>query len=248
METVVIEPHGKIALLRLDNGVTNAISPLLVDELGEAVRKVQAEFHGMVLAGGSKFFCIGLDLPTLLKLDRAKMGEFWEAFDQVVLDLFSLLLPTAAAMAGHATAGGTILALTADYRFGVSGRRLMGLNEVNIGVPVPFLADLMLRHIISERSATDLVYRGELLAHEHAKEIGLVDEIYAEDELESSALEAVDRMVQRPQPAFGIIKKNRIQAVCRRFESHRRAKKEEMMSCWFLPAVQTLLTQAAEKF
>ena len=96
METVVIEPHGKIALLRLDNGVTNAISPLLVDELGEAVRKVQAEFHGMVLAGGSKFFCIGLDLPTLLKLDRTKMGEFWEAFDQVVLDLFSLLLPTAA--------------------------------------------------------------------------------------------------------------------------------------------------------
>jgi enoyl-CoA hydratase/carnithine racemase len=248
MQTVTIEGRDTVAVLRMNNGATNAISPLLVEELSQALKTVQSGFQGMVITGGSKFFCIGLDLPELLKLDRNGMGEFWDAFDQVVLDLFSLLVPTAAAMAGHATAGGTILALAADYRFGVPGRKLMGLNEINIGVPVPFLADLMLRHILDERRATDIVYRGELMEHAEAKACGLVDEIHPEDEVELSAIECVRRMVGRPQPAFGIIKKNRIQEVCRRFETHRRAKKEEMMSCWFLPAVQELLTQAAAKF
>jgi enoyl-CoA hydratase/carnithine racemase len=248
MQTVIIEGHDNIAVLRLNNGVTNAISPLLVAELSEALRQIRNEFKGMILTGGSKFYCIGLDLPTLLRLDREAMAEFWEKFDQVVLDLYTHPLPSVAAMAGHATAGGAILALTADYRFGTPGRKLIGLNEVNIGVPVPYLADLILRHSLSERSATDIVYRGELMEHTFAKDLGLVDEIHAEDELEAAALEAVSRLADRPQPAFGIIKKNRVQAVCNVFEKYRRAKMTEMLDCWFLPSVQAMLIKAAEKF
>ena len=69
MSKVNLEAHDAIAVLRLNNGVANAISPELVDDLSETIKQIKNGFKGMVLAGGDKFFCIGLDLPTLLQLD-----------------------------------------------------------------------------------------------------------------------------------------------------------------------------------
>ncbi|MFZ0131927.1 MAG: enoyl-CoA hydratase/isomerase family protein [Desulfobacterales bacterium] len=248
MTTVAVEAQGMVALLRLTNGVTNAIGSTLVAELSGALTRVAAEFDGCVLAGGNKFFCIGLDLPELIRFDRKKMSRFWDDFDQVVLDLYCLPVPTAAAIAGHATAGGTILALGTDYRFIAAGRKLMGLNEITIGVPVPHLAALMLVRTVGERAARDLQYRGELIDPDTARNIGLVDEIGAEEKIEALAIEAIGAVADKPRGAFELIKRNRTEAVRREFESRRLEKKEEMLACWFQPSVQKLLGKAAEKF
>ena len=69
MSKVTLEAHDDVAVLRLNNGVTNAITPELVDDLTGKANRIKSEFKGMVLAGGEKFFCIGLDLPALLQLD-----------------------------------------------------------------------------------------------------------------------------------------------------------------------------------
>ena len=116
MPKVSLEAHEDIALLRLNNGVTNAISPELVDDLTDAVKRIKNESKGMVLAGGNKFFCIGLDLPTLLRLDRPDMVEFYRRFNQAVLDLYTLPIPTACAIDGHATAGGFAHGVTSRMR------------------------------------------------------------------------------------------------------------------------------------
>jgi enoyl-CoA hydratase/carnithine racemase len=248
MTAATVEPHGKVALLRLTNRVTNAIGPALLADLSAVLSVIATDFRGCVLAGGTKFFSIGLDLPALVQLNRQEMSRFWDDFDQTVLDLYCLPMPTAAAIAGHATAGGMILALCADYRLISEGRKLMGLNEINIGVPVPFLAALMLRQIVGSRTARDLQYKGDLIHPEVAKSIGLVDDIGPEEKIEALALEAIGTLADKPQNAFGLIKRNRTETVARQFDSRRREKKEEMLACWFQPAVQELLVKAAEKF
>jgi enoyl-CoA hydratase/carnithine racemase len=159
MSKVTLEAHDAVAVLRLNNGVTNAINPELVDDLAGEVNRIKSEFNGMVLAGGEKFFCIGLDLPALLQLDQPDMVEFWVRFDRAVFDLYTLPVPTACAINGHATAGGAIFALSSDFRFVSSGRKFIGFHEVKIGVPVPYLADLMLRQIIGDRCATEMMFR-----------------------------------------------------------------------------------------
>ena len=248
MAAVTVESHGKVALLRLTNHVTNAIGPTLVADISSALSLITTDFRGCVLAGGTKFFSIGLDLPALVHLSRREMSRFWDEFDQAVLDLYRLPLPTAAAIAGHATAGGTILALSTDYRLIAAGRKLMGLNEINIGVPVPFLAALMLRQIVGDRTARDLQYKGDLIHPETAKNVGLVDDIGPEEKIEALALEAVGTLADKPQGAFGLVKRYRTESVVRRFERRRREKKEEMLACWFQPTVQEMLKKAAEKF
>jgi enoyl-CoA hydratase/carnithine racemase len=213
MSKVMIESRDNVAIMRLKNKVTNAISPDFVNDISAALNKIKSEFQGMILAGGDKFFCIGFDLPELLKLDRTGMTQFFYKFNQVAFDLFTLPLPTACAITGHAIAGGNILALACDYRFAASGKKLIGLNEVKLGVPVPYLADLMLRQIVGDRAATDIVYRGEFMASSEAEQIGLVDEVVPQEEVEDRAVEKIAELAALPRAAFTTIKANRVEAI-----------------------------------
>ena len=248
MSIVKIEPHADVAVLRLNNGVTNAISPELVESLAVALQHAKKEFKGLILAGGTKFFSIGFDLPALLQLERSAMTDFYFKFNQTALDLYTVPLPTVCAIAGHAIAGGTILALTADFRCASSGRKLMGLNEVKIGVPVPYLADLMLRQIVGDRAATELDYYGEFLEAEQAQKIGLLDQVCPAEELDRKAIEKAADLASLPPYGFRLIKANRVEEIQARFEEKGNVKMALFLDCWFNPAVQELLKEAARKF
>jgi enoyl-CoA hydratase/carnithine racemase len=248
MGKVKIEEHDNVAVLRLDNKVTNAISPRLVENLSASVTRIKGEYRGMVLAGGTKFFSMGFNLPELLKLDRSGMTEFFYRFNKVVLDILTLPVPTACAISGHAIAGGTILASSCDYRFLASGRRLMGLNEIKLGVPVPYLSDLMLRQIVGDRAATEMVYLGEFIEPEKALSIGLADKLLSQDKVETQALEKITELAAFHENAFAAIKANRVEAIRLAYETNHKVKNEIFLDCWFSPPVQELLTKAAEKF
>ncbi len=248
MSLAEIERFNNVALLRLRNGVTNAIGPDLLGDMSRCIEEVRKHYKGMVLAGGDKFFSMGLDLPLLVTFNRQQMADFWEAFNQIVLQLYTLPLPTACAICGHATAGGAILALTGDFRIAAEGRTLFGFNEVNIGVPVPYLADLIIRQMVGDRIATRMLFYGEFMESEPARDAGIFDEVITKNEVESRAVDKIAQLASMPQPAFGLIKQNRVEAVHSAFLNNYDAKKEAFLICWFQEAVQALLKKAAEKF
>ena len=248
MPKVILEAHEAVAALRLHSGVTNAISPELLDDLSDELKRIKSEFKGMVLAGGEKFFCIGLDLPGLLPLGRSEMVSFYFKFMQVALDLYTLPMPTACALNGHATAGGTIFALCCDFRFASSGRKLMGLNEVKIGVPVPYLADLILRQVVGDRCATEMMFKGEFVEPDEAQKIGLVDAVFSTEDLEEKAVEKIAELAALPPHGLTVIKNNRVEAVRSQYEDMRGTEADLFLDCWFDPAVQELLEEAAKKF
>ena len=248
MPKVILEAHDAVAALRLNNGVINAISPELLDDLSDALKRIKTEFKGMVLAGGEKFFCIGLDLPGLLHLGRSEMVEFYSKFMQVVLDLYTLPMPTACALNGHATAGGAIFALSSDFRFASSGRKFIGLNEVKIGLPVPYLADLILRQVVGDRCATEMLFKGEFMEPDQAHRAGLLDAIYSTEELEEKAVAKIAELAAMPPGGITVIKNNRVEAVRSRYEEMRKSDIDLFLDCWFSPEVQKVLKEAADSF
>jgi enoyl-CoA hydratase/carnithine racemase len=248
MKNVVLEDRGAIAVLRLAHGVTNAIGPAMVADLRAALREVPQRFRGLVLAGGPKFFSIGLDLPVLLKLNSAEMTAFWVEFEDTVLDLYTLTIPTAAAIAGHAPAAGAILALACDFRLIASGKNLIGLNEIKIGLPVPFLADLMLRQAVGDRAATEIEFTGELLMPEKAQSFALVDGQFPEAEVEARAINKISGIIEGPPFGFPITKGHRTREIRNLFLSSRETVNEGFFECWFDHRVQELLRAASEKF
>ncbi len=248
MSIINVEPLGDIAVLRLQNGVTNAIDPDLVTACSQSLKAISQAYRGMVLTGGNKFFSIGLNLPELLKYDRKVLTRFWQDFDEMMIDLFTLPIPTVCAISGHAVAGGTILALACDFRYIASGKRFMGLNEVTIGVPVPYLADMMLRQIIGDGKATEMTYGGAMIDPDQAAVIGLVGEVVEEKNLLEKAVEKITPMAAYSQTAFQFIKQSRVGALVEHYQKTRDERLTSFLECWYQQDVQMLLQKAAEKF
>jgi len=248
MSNITIEERGQVAILRLTNGVINAISPGLVDDFSKGLKQIQKEFKGMVLAGGSKFFSMGLDLPTLLKLDRSAMTVFWKKFDDLIFDLFTIPFPTVCSMEGHAIAGGMIFALCCDFRFATNMPKKLGLNEIKLGLPVPNLPDLVLRQLVGDRAATKILYYGDFMTMPEAKEIQLVDRLFAPEETEEEAVKEAVKLAELPGPALRAMKFNRIEMIRLRHEETVERKNKEFLDCWFSPTAQELLKKASQTF
>lgn len=248
MPKVTVTMQGETAVLRLDNGITNAISSELVDDLVSALDRIRASANGLVLTGNEKFFSIGFNLPELVQLDHKGMRDFFIRFDQLSYDLYTLPMPTACAMTGHAVAGGNVLALTCDFRFAAEGKKLIGLNEATIGLPVPYLPDLILRQVVGDRAATEMIYHGQFLAGSEAAGIGLVDALLPLPEVERQAIAKINTLAALPRGAFVIIKENRTEAVRRSYELYNQAKLAGMLECWFDDSVQQLLKDTAQRF
>ncbi len=248
MSTIVLEAQKDIAIVRLDNGVTNPVSRELVEDLSDTLEKVKSEFSGMVLAGGTKFFSIGLNVPELLELNRQEMTEFWHRFNRICFELFTLPVPTTCTLEGHAPGAGAIFALACDFRFAAAGKKMIGFNEIALGIPVPYLADMMLRQVAGDRVATDMIYRGKLITPEKAKETGLIDMILDSDKLEDKAIKNTAEIATFDSKAFSVIKANRVEEISFKFEKNHKEKHEMFIDCWFSNPVQKLLHKAAEKF
>jgi Delta3-Delta2-enoyl-CoA isomerase len=120
-----IDFQDKVMIVNLNRGVINALNLELVQQLSEAFGKAKndPEVRGLVLSSSNeKFFCIGFDIPGLYELDQEDFSCFYRSFNNMCLELYTLPKPTTAAITGHATADGCILALYCDYRLIAQGK------------------------------------------------------------------------------------------------------------------------------
>ncbi len=166
--------EDSVRILELNHGVTNALNGELLKELEDCLVEIRndPESSALVLTSANgKFFSAGFDLPELYPQEVSGFKEFFHSFNRICLDLYTLPRPTVAALTGHAVAGGFILASCCDYRFMAQGKKLCGLNEIQIGVPVPYIADLILRQLVGDRAATEIMYTGTLVPAENALQI-----------------------------------------------------------------------------
>ena len=177
VETVV---HGHVSELRLARAPVNALNPALCHDLKQALDAALANgARGIVLAGGPKVFSAGLDVPYLLSLgdDQAALLQAWNAFFDAARALIACPVPVVAAIAGHAPAGGCVLALCCDYRVMADGPYRIGLNETQVGLVAPEGIQALLTRVVGPHRSERLLVAGALVDAAEALRIGLVDEL-----------------------------------------------------------------------
>ncbi len=251
MKPATLEINDSIAIVRLQQGVSNAINLALVAELSSLLSHAanDPQIHGLVLtSSNSKFFSIGFDIPALIDLPEQKFRVFYQAFNRLCLDLYSWPKPTLAALPGHAIAGGCILAICCDYRMIMNGRKLMGLNEIKLGVPVPYPADRILREIVGGRHARSIMEEGAFYPPEVALAFGLVDQVFPEEELAGAAIAKVRDLGTPSLRAFALIKRNRVEPVINLLTQVLGEKDKIFLECWYSPEARDRLTEALGKF
>ncbi|KLJ01442.1 enoyl-CoA hydratase/isomerase family protein [Luteimonas sp. FCS-9] len=197
---IEILDHGPIRELRLARPPVNALDPTLCEALRTAVEAAPGDgAAGLVLSGQPRFFSAGLDVPDLLTLDAAALRGAWEGFFDAVRAVAVSPVPVAAAITGHAPAGGCVLALACDYRVMARGAFGIGLNETQVGLVAPIGIQQLMRRTVGQRQAERLLVGGLQVDPDEALRLGLVDALADAEATVADACDWVRSLLALPQ-------------------------------------------------
>lgn len=248
MSLVETHAHGEIAELRLSRPPVNALDPALCAAIRESLATaIGSGARGIVLSGGPSVFSAGLDVPYLMSLgdDREALTHAWEAFFGAARALAASPVPVAAALAGHAPAGGCVLALCCDYR--VMARSAdpsrpfrIGLNETQVGLVAPEGIQALLARVVGPHRAERLLVSGLMPTSEEAHAIGLVDELVAIDEVAPRAVDWLRSLAALPREPMLETRAIAREAVIDALHP-RRIELERFVTAWHRPDTQAAL-------
>lgn len=202
MLQTISHPEHRVTEIRLDRPPVNALNPGLVAALGAALNDIPASSGAVVLSGSPGMFSAGLDVPVLLQLDEAEMRRFWDSFFALLKQIAGAPVPVIAAITGHSPAGGAVLATFCDYRIMAEGEFRIGLNEVQVGLPVPDVVFSGLARLVGLRRAEQYCARGSMLSPAEALESGFVDRVVAAETVITAAIDEAAMLAALPPVAL----------------------------------------------
>jgi len=194
MKLVTIEIENQIALITLNNGKVNAISPQVITELNAALDQAEQEKAVVILTGQSGIFSGGYDLNTMKESAESAVALV-TAGSILARRMLSFSMPIIGACSGHAIAKGAFLMLSCDYRIGCKGNFKIGLNEVAIGMTMHDAGIEIARNRIPRNYLTRSVINAELFSPEMAILAGFLDQIVEPEQLLETAKAAAKQML-----------------------------------------------------
>jgi enoyl-CoA hydratase len=182
MSNLTYEMHENVAVVTMDDGKANALSEQMIDALIEALDRAQKEAAAVVVAGRPDRFCAGFDLKVMMTGPEEAKALLRRGAG-LLMKLYGLPMPVVVACTGHAVAGGALMLLTGDVRIGAAGAYRIGLNEVEIGLPVPVLAMELARDRLRVVELARATLHARIYAPDAAMQAGWLDEVVAPGEV-----------------------------------------------------------------
>ncbi len=187
----------------------NAIDGAMIDALYALLEQAEldATVRVVVLRGAGRDFCAGLDLQELLASADQTIEDNRQAalrFGGLFIHLRALPKPVVAVVQGRALAGGCGLATACDLVLATASAQL-GYPEVQRGF-VPALVMNMLRRVVGEKVAFDLVATGRLVSAQEAERIGLVSRVFADAVFEPQVGEVLQGLAGISASALALTK------------------------------------------
>ena len=208
--TVLYSNEGSVGRITLNRPEKrNAINDELIEALKNSiVTAASTESTRVILiSGAGKDFCSGADLSALRKISQASVAEN-QADARSLMELFLLIrqapVPIVAAVRGKALAGGCGLASACDIVL-ASANAQFGYPEVKIGF-VPAMVMAILRRNVSEKRAFELITRGEQISAAEAKQFGLVNQVFLDEDFESAVTAYVNGFEKMSKSAIALTK------------------------------------------
>lgn len=167
-------------LVTMDDGKANALSFAMLDELNGALDVAAEAGKVLVIAGREGRFSAGFDLSVMGAGGEPMLRLLRQGAD-LSIRLLSFNTPVVLAVTGHALAMGALLCLSADYRVGTRGNFKLGLNEVAIGMTLPWFGIELARARIEETQLSQAVGLAHVYGPDDAVSAGYLDEAVSED-------------------------------------------------------------------
>lgn len=189
MEFVLYEQKGQYAIITINRErALNALNSTVLDELNETLDNVNLdEVRCLILTGaGQKSFVAGADIGEMSTLTKAEGEAFGKKGNDVFRKLENFPIPVIAAINGFALGGGCEISMSCDIRI-CSENAVFGQPEVGLGITPGFGGTQRLARLVGEGMAKQMIYTARNIKADEAYRIGLVNAVYAQDELMPAA-------------------------------------------------------------
>lgn len=202
---LLIETKGRVQWITINRpDVRNALNDNVLNGIREGVQQAMdaPDIRAIVLtASGNRAFCAGGDL----KRGGGKPFEFTVAkLESPMITLFKLLetcnIPVIARVNGHVMAGGMGILCACDMAISTD-RALFGTPETKIGLFPMMILTYMLR-IIPRRKLLEMCITAEPINAQEALDIGLINHVVPEEQLDAKVEEMLEIIVARSPTAI----------------------------------------------
>jgi len=203
----------------------NAFSKEMIDLWIEALTEIRdnEDVHIGVLTGNGKAFCAGGDVKSMIRNEgfmgktkgeqddfrstpMAVKNSLWKNIQRIPLLMDEIDKPMIAAINGAAIGAGLDMALMCDYRI-ASDRAKLGETYINAGIVPGDGGGYYLPRIVGKEKALEMFWTGKIYSAEEAKEMGLVREVVAAEELDKAVRQFCSVILEKPQQVIRMIKR-----------------------------------------
>lgn len=150
------------------------------------------EVRVIVLTGEGKNFCAGIDLATLMNIQkfnevkcegrkREKLRGFIFKLQDTITAIEKCRKPVLAAIHGASVGGAVDIISACDMRY-CTEDAYFSIKEIDLGLVADIGTLQRLPHILNPGLMAELAYTGRKLMGKEAKEIGLVNSVHATQE------------------------------------------------------------------
>lgn len=188
-ELVSYELDERIATVTMDDGKVNALSIAMLQAIHKAFDQAEQDNAVVVLTGRETYFSAGFDLKVFAGGDVERVIEMLRLGATLAERILSFPTPVLAACNGHAVAAGSFLLLASDLRIGSEGPFRLGLNEVKIGLTVPWFAIELARQRLNPAAFSRAVVTANMYGPIEAVAAGFLDRVVEPGELRAGSLE-----------------------------------------------------------
>ncbi len=240
-KTVLLEKNDAIATITLNRPkAMNSLNKELVDDLLEALEKAgnDEEVRVIVLTGSGKAFCAGGDLFYLVSIDNTvEARNFIAKAGKIVSLIMNIEKPFIAMVNGVAAGAGFNLALACDIVYCAKSARF-AQSFAKVGLVPDAGGMYLLPKAVGTHKAKELMFTADLINSETALNLGVVNQVWAEEELKEETYKLAARLAKGAPVALGAMKRiiNRsceldldsvclletdLQALCMQTEDHK---------------------------
>jgi enoyl-CoA hydratase/carnithine racemase len=188
-ETLIVETRDHVGLIRLNRPqAMNALNAQLMDELGDALSKFDADDHigAIVITGSEKAFAAGADIKEMQS--KSFVDAFREDFITANWEAAAKVRkPVIAAVAGYALGGGCELAMMCDFILAADTAKF-GQPEINLGVMAGAGGTQRLTRFVGKSKAMEMNLTGRFMDAAEAERAGLVSRVVPAEDLVEEAV------------------------------------------------------------
>ncbi len=210
MKNVLIDKKGKIGIVTVNRPQQlNSMNSETRSELAEAFTQLGNDYEiSVILLTGapSKAFIAGADIKEFLKRKMDSQEDLEN--DWIVTKIISNLnKPVIAMIDGFCLGGGLEIAMACDLRI-ASDRSKLGQPEINIGIIPGAGGTQRLTRLVGEGRAMEMILTGRMITAEEACNYGILNFVFAADELESKTVEIANTIAEKSSFAIERAKKS----------------------------------------